>query len=179
MAITAIPDELRSRLTAFDGKAVSILSEIAVSFEKTPDLMRGLITLTGDSDPMIQRGASWIVLDRMKAGIPLSQPNWRKLTEMLDKITDWMAVLHVLQSLEQQDPPKNCAPPLARFSARYLDHPRAFLRAWAMSAIHTLSTQDQTLTIQAKRAVAAGLEDPGASVRARARKLNQIRKSAS
>ncbi|CAN0327489.1 unnamed protein product, partial [Chrysoparadoxa australica] len=141
LAITAIPDELRTRLTAFDGKAVSTLSEIAVSFEKAPDLMRSLTRLTGDRDPMIQRGASWIVLDRMKAGISLSLPNWQKLTEMLDRITDWQAALHVLQSFEQQDPPKDCLSPLARFSARYLDHQRAFLRAWAMSAIHTLSAQ--------------------------------------
>ena len=59
---------LRGALDCFDGKAVSLLSEAAVQWSDAPDYLDSLIALCGDDAPMVQSGASWLLLDHARQG---------------------------------------------------------------------------------------------------------------
>ena len=91
---------LRTALSKFDGNAVSMLSEIDAAYKKTPGYLDTVIEYVGDSDPMIQRGASWIFLDHAKSNALFAPETCSLLSVQLNRVTDWGAALHVLQALE-------------------------------------------------------------------------------
>lgn len=171
LAASLSADCLRDRLAAFDGNAVSLLSELQAQDTAPETLTARLIQVLGETDEMVQRGASWILLDQMKTGRHLSEDDWRAVAASAAKLTDWQATLHLLQMLSLQAPPADTAQTFAAVAEPYLDHKRPFLRAWAISALATLAGQDASLRAVSNAAIDAGLEDPAASVRARAKKV--------
>lgn len=171
MATTLSAEPLRNRLAAFDGNAVSYLSELQAQDPDPETLTERLIQVLGDADEMVQRGATWILFDQMKAGASISEADWRRIADRVIPIGDWQAALHLLQMLSFQSPPADTSKQFADFAAPYLEHKRPFLRAWSISALVTLASEDSELTETARKAVQIGLADPAASVRARARKV--------
>ncbi|MEM9055100.1 MAG: hypothetical protein AAGB16_07225 [Pseudomonadota bacterium] len=171
MTHSVSPESLRANLEAFDGKSVTILSELNARYDLIAETTHYLIELFDDADENIQRGSTWIMLERIKSGTKLSDDNWSALAKRISNITDWQAALHVLQCLSQQSCPRDLAVIFSDFTNRYLDHERPFLRAWSISALHTLSQSNPDLVEAAKRAVETGHLDQAASVRARLRHL--------
>ena len=161
---------LRGALDCFDGKAVSLLSEAAVQWSDAPDYLDSLIALCGDDAPMVQSGASWLLLDHARQGGRLTEARLAALGTRLGGLQDWSGVLHVLQLLEYQPVPPDDVSPFADLARQHLDHDRPFLRAWSVSALCRLATRHPHLLAEAEAAHRAALDDPAASVRARARK---------
>ena len=163
--------DLRRSLDSFDGNAVSMLSEIRARFGTSTDFKPALIGLFAETEGHISRGATWIWLDHLKAGGTATREDWAAINDQLDQITDWQAVLHVLQSVDfLTELPANTRA-LSAFASRHLSHKRPFVRAWALNALCRLAALDPSLTAEAIQAHADALNDPAASVRARARNL--------
>ena len=61
-------DALRDALTAFDGKATTILGEAEARFARQPGYLQALIDLAGDGDARVSSGATWLIKARLDAG---------------------------------------------------------------------------------------------------------------
>jgi len=88
-------------------------------------------------------------------------------------LTDWAAVLHLCQSVQYLTVSEENALALAQWLALMLAHQRPFVRAWALDAMGRLAAQDRRFEEQFAEALGAAQQDPAASVRARARNLQQ------
>ena len=163
--------ELRRSLDSFDGNAVSMLSETRVRLGDNPGFKPALISLFAETGGHISRGATWLWLDHLKTGGAATSEDWAAISDQLGPIEDWQAVLHVLQSVDfLTDVPSNSTP-FSDFAREHLHHKRPFVRAWALNALCQLAALDPSLTADAAKAHADALNDPAASVRARARNL--------
>lgn len=165
-------ETLRADLAEFDGNAVSFLSETAARYRSEPEFISACIALVGDDDPLIQRGASWIWRDHIKTSKALTEEELNLLLPALGKIKDWGAALHTLQAFDHYSGEALNADVFARFFAAYQNHKRPFLRAWAVNALCRLASHHPDFATVAKNALTAALEDPAASVRARARNIS-------
>lgn len=163
--------DLRRSLKAFDGNAVSMLSETRARLSDAPGYLPALIALFADTEGYISRGATWLWLDHLKAGGTATPEDWAAISDQLGPITDWQAVLHVLQSVDFLTDVPSDSTPFSDFARRHLKHKRPFVRAWALNALCRLAALDPSLTTEATKAHADALNDPAASVRARARNL--------
>ena len=158
---------LRTALEGFDGNAVSYLSELQHSLKDTPGFLDDAIALLADEAPLIQRGTSWLIRYAEPA---LSEPDIANVSHHLSGITDWQAALHLLQLAALSDtlPPPDS---WATFARTYLGHKRPFLRAWSIAALCKVATTTPELRAEAESARQSALNDPAASVRARARNI--------
>ncbi|MCG8441296.1 MAG: hypothetical protein MI723_05745 [Caulobacterales bacterium] len=162
-------DRLRAALGAFDGAAVTILGEVGARHSGEPGYAAALVALTTDADPLMQRAGSWLLLDHVRSAGALGAEDLARLGSGLERIADWQTALHVLQALDHIPPVAPPAEPFIAFAEHYLDHARPFLRAWSMNALRRLALAHPALTPRADAARTRALNDPAASVRARAR----------
>lgn len=163
--------DLRLALREFDGNAVSLLSETAAKLSGKDDFIPACLDLIGDDEPLIQRGASWIWLDHVRARGTIPADELSALTPQLNNITDWAAALHLLQALDFYDGSDIDLARYAEFISAYLKHKRPFLRAWSVSALCRLAAFHDGLRPEAEAALQSARSDPAASVRARTRKI--------
>ena len=163
--------DLRRSLDSFDGNAVSMLSETRTRLGDAPGYIPALISLFADTEANISRGATWLWLDHLKTDRAVTPEQWAAIGDQLDPITDWQAVLHILQSVDFLSDLLPNSAALGAFVRQHLHHKRPFVRAWALNALCRLAALDPSLIGDATKAHADALNDPAASVRARARNL--------
>ncbi|NQY96906.1 MAG: hypothetical protein HRT82_07070 [Henriciella sp.] len=166
-------EALRAALLEFDGKALSYLSETSLRFKQAPDYLETLVGLAGDRAAHIDNGATWLIKDHLEKGGAQAPELVAPLLKQLTTEPSWPAALHILQSVRRVD--LTGARDTAAFDAMkaYADHPRPFLRAWAMDAMWRMAHAFPDLQADARRAIGTGLNDKAASVRARARQLSK------
>lgn len=170
-------EDLRTALVAFDGKAISLLSEAAAAHAHAPDYVDQLLMLITDPEPHIGEGASWLIKAHLEAGHRLTDVQSGALLDGLDADLAWPTALHILQSVQYLDGGE--AADVRRLAAIevYTRHERAFVRAWALDAYVRLAAPHPDQKKQIARLLEQGHADPAASVRARARRLSQDRQS--
>ncbi len=159
-------------LSAYDGKAVTLLGEAEARHGPTPGYLAELAALSASDLPQVSDGATWLLKAALEDGAALSEDNTRTLIEGLARITHWPAQLHVCQFLGRLEVPSDGAAPVADWLSGLLNHKRPFLRAWSMSALCSLAAQHGAYDAQARAALASAERDQAASVRARARRLS-------
>ncbi len=163
--------QLEAGLQEFDGKAVSVLSELRGACGATPDYLDDVIALSADDRPLIARGATWMLKAELEEGAELSPEQTGHLVKMLGSIIEWQAVLHLCQSIEGLKLNEAQAVTFASWAAGYADHQRPFLRAWSLHARTVLGRRFEALWPEADLALTRAETDPAASVRARVRQL--------
>lgn len=163
--------ELENALLALDDQAVGPLVAIAGQFAQFPGYPDALVALCGHEAKRVQFGASWLLRDHLTEGGRLDETGLANLVAELDTVTDWGAVLHLLQSARHMNLTAENADRMARFAQDHARHARPFLRAWALDALVSLSTTSAQTHSAAAAALRAAHLDPAASVRARARNL--------
>lgn len=161
---------LIAALEAFDGKAVSILSEARKRFEAQPGFYTALVRLAADDAAHISEGATWLIKDCLSTGGSLSAGDVDVLLGHVSKITAWQAQLHICQSFEYLQVPPVHADAVFTWLQPLLIAKRPFLRAWSMDALQHLSRRSGLFEAQALTARNRAKQDDAASVRARARK---------
>ena len=159
-------------LTAYDGKAVTLLGEAQMRHGTVPGYMAELVVLSANDLPQVSVGATWLLKAALEDGAALSEDNTRALIAGLPRVTHWAAQLHVCQFLGLLKVPPDAAAPVADWLSGLLTHKRPFLRAWSMSALCSLAAEHRDYEAQAHAALQAAEGDQAASVRARARHLN-------
>ncbi|MEM8685761.1 MAG: hypothetical protein AAGF81_00420 [Pseudomonadota bacterium] len=158
-------------LRAYDGKAVTLLSEAHARHGGAASYLADLVALSAHDELHVSDGATWLLKASLEKGNLLSPSETDALLANLEKIVHWPAQLHVCQMLDALTVPEEAAPPLADWLSGLLKHERPFLRAWSMSALHALAAQHPAFDRQAKSALEAAETDASAAVRVRARNL--------
>lgn len=162
--------QLYSDLSAFDGRAISILGEIRKKYDASPSFISDLVTHSASDAPNISEGATWIIKSILEDGHSLTPAQTRKLIDGLQSVSRWQAQLHICQMLGSIDVPTESAPAVADWLSPLLKHDRPFLRAWSMNALQHLAVQHDLYSARAQAALVKAKTDKSPSVRARARK---------
>ena len=140
---------------AWDGKHTDQLRDLATQLTKDdhPSLLRACHS----QHDQTARAASWVLKALYEAGNDIPFP-----ADVLSHNPHWETALHLLQSVQHvavEFPPQIVAP--------YLKHKRPMVRAWALDAYVRLGAEDAAQVLQNAH------DDPAASVRARARNLEE------
>lgn len=163
--------ELLQILRAYDGKAVSTLSEARTRFGGDADFLGELVALTGSQEGFVSDGATWLIKNSAENGITLGPTEIAAIVARLDAVPTWQAALHLCQTAEFFAFTPDQAQRFANWAAQFLDHERPFLRAWSMTALHHAATHVPDLAPLVETALRRAENDGSASVRARARKI--------
>jgi len=166
-----LKDELKTELSAYDGKAVTVLSELAARRRGEAGFTAALADLASEPEGDIAAGATWLLKAEIDAGRALPASALVELVTALPGAPDWQAALHICQIFAAAPPPSDCANDLAAALDPLLIHARPFLRAWSLAALITLANCAPEYAGAALASLRAATADPAASVRARARKL--------
>lgn len=161
---------LRDALGNFDGKAVSMLSEIRAELGGRKTFVSELVALAADGEATVSDGATWLIKNLLDDGAQLTPSQTEELIDNLDAITTWQAQLHICQSVQNLDVPAQQTGAFADWLTPLLQSERPFLRAWSMDALQNLALQNPELVRHASAALEAARQDSAASVRARARR---------
>lgn len=125
--------------------------------------------------PSTSVSATWILRALLKrhehASLELGGPPAAQLIRGLDSLAAGDAQLHVCQTIAHVAIPARNAEQLARFLRRCAGGDHKFVRAWSVDALHRLSEQHVKYRSEARAALRVALDDPAASVRARARHI--------
>jgi len=162
---------LRNHLSAFDGRAMTILGEIAAQFEMHGEYVNYLVSLAGDPDDAVSNGATWLFKSFLETGGALSEIQKKELAVQTEDVRHWAAQLHICQSVRFLSLESKEAEKMAHWLLPLLEHDRPFLRAWSLDALCHISTQHPDFKGAAQQARQSGLVDPAASVRARAKNI--------
>ena len=166
-------DALRDALTAFDGRATTILGEAEARFARQPGYLAALIDLAGDGEERVSGGATWLIKARLEAGGRLGASETTALLAKLATVTAWGAQLHLCQIAQHLTVSAGDAERLSRWLEGLLAHERPFLRAWSLDALCRIARQHDGYRARALDALEAGERDPAASVKARVRRLRK------
>ena len=163
--------ELLEALRAFDGKAVSILSEARARFGGSDDFLGELATLVASQEGSVSDGATWLIKNCAESGVVPGPEAVAAIVARLDGVDSWGAVLHLCQTAEYFAFTPDQARRFGEWAAEFLDHKRPFLRAWSMDALQRAARQAPDLAPLAEKALIGAESDSAASVRARARNV--------
>ncbi|GJL95595.1 MAG: hypothetical protein DHS20C05_20000 [Hyphococcus sp.] len=170
--MTGLKAKVRDELLAFDGRAISILSQAIARHHDEPEFLDVIISLSADPEDYLADGATWIIKDHLDKGGVLTASQTNKFVSQAIKTESWAANLHVCQSVQHLSVSEKAAKELAPWLGILLEHKRPFLRAWSMDALSAIAKAHPEYEKKAKAAIKAGLEDSAASVRARAKNLS-------
>ena len=134
---------LRARLTAFDGRATTILGEAEARFRSRPDYVANLVSLAGDPEPAVSSGATWLIKAHLDAGGTLPAAEGAALLSRLDAIAAWQAQLHLCQIARYLSLEAEQARSFADWLEPLLEHERSFLRAWSLDALCRLALRHE------------------------------------
>ncbi len=165
--------KLERRLQAFDGVAVSLLSEARAACRETADYFNDLLVLCFDKRPNISIGGTWILKAELAEGAILSPALTDRLVGSLDELKAWQAILHVCQIADRLDLTSEQAGRMIEWGRGLKDHRRPFLRAWSLHMRVVLGQAFPGYQHEVASALAAAENDEAASVRARAGQLQR------
>ena len=163
--------ELRNALAEFDGRALTIVSEAGAKFSDREDYLDSLVTLCCEGGKGTSVGATWLLKSYLDGGGELPADQISRWISQIEEMQNWMAQLLLCQSIQYLTVCSKDADRLVKWLQPLLNHKRPFLRAWSLDALFRISVQYPELDDMVKLTLHSGLEDPAASVRARARNL--------
>ncbi len=172
MALSAAA--LLNRLQAFDGRAVSMLGEIAAEYGAEPAYCDALIALAAHDQAQVSSGATWLIKSMLEGGEALSAAQSEALWDEIPAIRYWQAQLHICQCAAYLSFSADGAVTMDRWLTPLLHHDRPFLRAWSVDALCRIAAQHVEYGHAARDAARAAAKDTAASVRARVRQLGDL-----
>lgn len=165
-------EQIREQLHSYDGRSVTMLSELAAQHQSDTSFLDHIIELSGAVEDNISDGATHIIKLHIDDGGGLSAQQTKALVRNCAKITSWAAQLHICQIIARLKISLSQAAALAPWLTLLLSHQRPFLRAWALDAFCAIAQTNNTFKQQALDALTAAENDKAASVRARARNIS-------
>jgi hypothetical protein len=139
-----------------------------------PDLIKALIEEIEQEDPRTQPRASWLLLRYATDSATNSKIDPKHLEaaiEILGNAPAWESRLHLCQLFSRMDCPPTIAGQLFEQLTRCAADKRAFLRAWALTALHNLSRTNPDYKKEVAAHLRAARADISKAVQARLRQL--------
>lgn len=171
--MTSCLEELRDHISAFDGRATTILGEAEARYRDRPDYLESLVALAGDETHAVSSGATWLIKAHLEAGGTLGRSETTGLLSSLAPITAWDVQLHLCQIAQYLTFSAKDANRFATWLESLLTHKRPFLRAWSVDALCRIALQHGRYREKAEDALEAASKDKAASVAARMRRLRK------
>ena len=162
---------LASALADYDGKRTESLEIFLGSHGPDATLLSQLVDLSLGENRNDANGASWLLKAYLTQGAELAPEVVAALIHGAADVVEPWAQLHICQSIRFITVPTDSAESLGRFLESCRSAPRPFLRAWATDGLQALAAQHPEYEGAAAAALKEALEDPAASVRARARRI--------
>ena len=166
-------EKLLTYLQAFDGSAISLLSEARTACRGSACFFDDLMAHCLDPEPSISNGATWILKAELEDGASLTPAMTQTLIGSLERLRAWQAMLHVCQLVDYLELTAEQAGRMIAWARSLADHSRPFLRAWSVHVRVVLGRKFKAYQRDADAALALAENDKAASVRARARQLRK------
>lgn len=167
-------DRLRAALSAFDGRAMTMLGEAEAALGGEPGYADAVVALVADAAPMVASAATWLLKSHLEKGGALTVEQTGALVAALPDESQgvhWSTALHLAQSVRFLDLAAAGAARMRAWLTPLLTHSRPFVRAWSLDALAHLASHHAEHRAVFGEALKAAGDDPAASVRARARRL--------
>jgi len=161
---------LDQALQAYDGRKISILSEVRARFDGKNKFLPELIALIGSQNSFVSDGATWLIKNCAEDGVEMKLSVVETIIARLDAVTTWQSALHLCQTVKHLHFTPDQARRFAEWATPLLEHQRPFLRAWSMDALQHIAVLATDIAPLAHKALDRATRDQAASVRARARK---------
>ncbi|MFL4470937.1 hypothetical protein ACERZ8_14000 [Tateyamaria armeniaca] len=166
--------QLEQHIEAYDGKAVTLLSQAMQACRGHPGCLDDVVGLCFDARPLISEGATWILKAEVENGTTVPPHLVARIAGDLDRLSSWQAHLHLCQSFDHLACNAEQTAEFFAWADKLRTHARPFLRAWSLHVLVKISLEFEGFRQAAERALIAGENDQAASVRARARKLRDL-----
>lgn len=164
----------QSELAAWDGKTVATLEAIfarAGSDPQFPDLQFVDALIDYLSQPVLQKGASWLLKKRAESGDAFSAEQVDAIYALLPQLEAWETKLHILQSIPALPISVAQREGVEDFLRSALLDKNKFVRAWAYNGFYELARQYPEFREEAGALFERSLHEEAASVRARVRNI--------
>lgn len=173
--------DIAETLRSYDGRRVAPFRAVADAVRGAPEsAVPGLLALAASDEAALQVGATWVVKYLVERGeVPVGgapdgvAPTGElagRVVDLLDRVNEPDAVLHILQTLPCLEIPANRREGLAGTLRRLIRSRRAFIRAWAYNGLGVLAAADPALRSEVEALFEAVEETESASVRVRIRR---------
>lgn len=173
-------EELRQRLSRWDGKSVADLETIYRALLESKnhsltDIQQQLIALL--EDVTLQTAASWLLKRAWEQNnLTPSAAVSKKIIHALPLLETWETKLHILQSLphlplSQSSISKTESKKLYAFLHKNLSAENKFVRAWTYHGFYELALNYPSYTEEVKLLFRRAMLDEAASVKARIRNI--------
>jgi len=166
-------EDLRQELSAFDGKALTVLGEIEARHDTEPGYRNALTSLASAQEPAIACGATWLIKHYLENDGLLTLYQIDQLLSATPAMKDWKAQLHLCQSIRYLDLSDEETIILIPWLDLLMSHPRPFLRAWALDALWRITRQHPVFAHIGIVALEAAEADTAPSVQARLRTIRK------
>ena len=166
-------ERLKKELMAYDGRAVTILSEIAARHRDEKSFLDNVVAMVDAEEENVSSGATWLIKNYLDKGGAFSGSQTAALVTRATKTRSWAAQLHLCQTLGLLAVTEAQAERLMPWLLPLLSHKRPFVRAWSLDVVYHLAERYRRFSTKAETALKSADEDPAASVRARARNLRR------
>ena len=162
--------DIAETLRSYDGKRVAPFRAVAEAVGGAPGrAVPELLTLAASDEAALQAGATWVVKYLAERGNAPQGESAERVIDLLERVREPDAVLHLLQTLPHLEIPADRRPRLGRALKRLIRSRRAFIRAWAYNGLGLLATADPALRpeVEALLDAAEATESPAVRVRIR------------
>lgn len=141
-----------------------------------PRFARDVAEAVASGVPALERGGAWLLERMRRDGRELPASEWELVLEALGGVRDWVARLELCQLLSRH-PRLLADEPAAvvEFVRACARDPKPFVRAWGLTALHALGERHAAYRAEARRALKKAEKDPAKSVRARVRRVKDLK----
>jgi len=162
--------DIAQTLRSYDGKRVAPFRAVAAAVRDTPgEAIPQLLDLAGSGEPALQVGATWVVKHLAERGSPPGGRLARRAIDLLGRVRESDAILHLLQTLPYLEIPAGRQEELRRVLGRLTGSGHAFVRAWAYNGLGVLATGNPELRGEVEALFDEAARWETAAVRARIR----------
>jgi hypothetical protein len=156
-----------------EGLDVADLARIYEDCAGAHEFLPAVIAEIRLEDAVTRPRTSWLLLRHSADHSNVPEKILRAAIEMVANSPLWEARLHLCQLFARSDCPAALAEPLFEFLSDCAADKRAFLRAWALTALHRLQRVSPDDRREIERLLRRAQSDPAKAVQARIRQIKK------
>lgn len=160
---------IESEIESWDGKSSGDIEMIYNRYLVSKNFLSIIIQLL--EIEKLQSGASWLLKHYLEDGKPIDFKQASNILGKLNKLVNWEARLHVLQSLPNIPIALDKKAGVEYFLRNNLTSGNKFVRAWTYNGFYELSRQYPEYVQETKQFFEMAMRDEAPSVKARIRNI--------
>ena len=162
--------DIAQTLRSYDGKQVAPFRAVADAVRDAPgEAIPQLLDLAGSGEPALQVGATWVIKHLAERGSPPGGQLAGGAVDLLGRVRESDAILHLLQTLPHMEIPRDRTGALREVLGRLTGSGHALVRAWAYNGLGVLATGNPELRGEVEALFDEAARRETAAVRARIR----------